>query len=101
MSRFTIVPRMQQLRPGPISAHAGAAPWAGTNALDAAFIAYSAISVLRQQMEPDHRVHGLIEGGEDWAPNVIPDYAKMRWICRAPTLAQVEALHKRVENAMQ
>jgi len=40
----------------------------GTNALDAAFLAYSNISVLRQQMKPDHRVHGIIEGKE-WASN--------------------------------
>ncbi|EEB94222.1 hypothetical protein MPER_07000 [Moniliophthora perniciosa FA553] len=30
-------------------------------------------------MKPDHRVHGVILG-KDWLPNVIPDYAKMRWI---------------------
>ncbi|KAF8966342.1 hypothetical protein BDZ97DRAFT_1917719 [Flammula alnicola] len=41
------------------SAHAGGAPWEGTNALDAAFIAYSGISMMRQQMKPDHRVHGV------------------------------------------
>jgi len=34
----------------------------GTNALDAAFLAYSGISVLRQQIKPDHRVHGIIQG---------------------------------------
>lgn len=77
------------------SAHAAAAPWEGINALDAAFLAYSSISVLRQQMKPTHRVHGIVEG-KDWAPNgevsvgfrkmdidtinlVIPDYAKMRY----------------------
>lgn len=50
------------------SAHAAAAPWEGQNALDAAFLAYSAVSVLRQQIKPDHRVHGIIEG-KDWAAN--------------------------------
>ena len=43
----------------------------GTNALDAAFLAYSNISVLRQQIKPDHRVHGILEGRE-WAPNGLP-----------------------------
>ncbi|KAF7356566.1 Aminoacylase 1-like protein 2 [Mycena venus] len=52
-----------------VDAHAGAAPWEGTNALDAAFLAYSSISVLRQQMRPDHRVHGIIESNGDWLPN--------------------------------
>lgn len=51
-----------------LSAHAAAAPWEGINALDAAFLAYSSISVLRQQIKPDHRVHGIIEG-KNWTPN--------------------------------
>lgn len=49
-------------------AHAGDAPWDGTNALDAAFLAYSSISVLRQQIKPDHRVHGVIQGSQS-SPN--------------------------------
>lgn len=44
------------------SAHAGNAPWEGANALDAAFLAYSNISVLRQQIKPDHRVTGIVQG---------------------------------------
>ncbi|KAH8108889.1 hypothetical protein DFH11DRAFT_1630995 [Phellopilus nigrolimitatus] len=61
------------------SAHAAAFPWEGQNALDAAVLAYTNISVLRQQMKPDCRVHGIIEG-RSWEPNIIPDYAKMKWI---------------------
>ncbi|KAJ6591581.1 hypothetical protein DFH09DRAFT_178830 [Mycena vulgaris] len=83
------------------SAHAGAAPWEGTNALDAAFLAYSGISVLRQQMRPDHRVHGIIEGNQDWAPNVIPDYAKMHWLVRAPTSDLLAAFVERVQRCFQ
>ncbi|KAF9561210.1 amidohydrolase [Agrocybe pediades] len=82
------------------SAHAGSAPWEGTNALDAAFIAYSSISMLRQQMKPDHRVHGIVEG-KNWAANVIPDYAHMRWIARAPTSADLIPFVKRVQNCLQ
>ncbi|KAJ7091359.1 hypothetical protein B0H15DRAFT_230660 [Mycena belliarum] len=83
------------------SAHAGAAPWEGTNALDAAFLAYSGISVLRQQMRPDHRVHGIVEGNQDWAPNVIPDYAKMHWLVRAPTSAMLAAFVERVKRCFE
>lgn len=43
---------------------------AGTNALDAAFLAYSNIAVLRQQMKPDCRVTGVIQGKDNgWVPN--------------------------------
>lgn len=50
------------------SAHAGLSPWEGKNALDAAVLAYTNIGLLRQQIKPTHRVHGVF-GGEDWAPN--------------------------------
>ncbi|KAL4244405.1 peptidase M20A family protein [Abortiporus biennis] len=77
------------------SAHAAFSPWEAQNALDAAFLAYSGVSVLRQQIRPTCRVHGIVTG-KDWEPNVIPDYAKMRWIVRAPTWAEVEVLRKKI-----
>lgn len=40
------------------ASHASAAPWDGVNALDAAVMAYSGVSVLRQQFRPKWRVHG-------------------------------------------
>ncbi|KAI6113091.1 amidohydrolase [Pisolithus sp. B1] len=78
------------------SAHAGNAPWDGTNALDAAFLAYSSISVLRQQIKPDHRIHGVANGLK-----VIPDYAGMRWLVRAPTKDQLSALVERVKACFE
>lgn len=50
------------------TSHAGAAPWDGINALDAANIAYTSISAMRQQMHPTDRIHGIIIKGGD-APN--------------------------------
>jgi len=70
---------------------AALSPWEGINALDAAVLAYTNVSALRQQLKPTVRVHGIFEG-KDWATNsvlirsfilnlilisaVIPDYAK-------------------------
>ncbi|KAH7096397.1 hypothetical protein BKA62DRAFT_719801 [Auriculariales sp. MPI-PUGE-AT-0066] len=82
------------------TAHTAATPWQGINALDAAVLAYNAVSVLRQQINPDHRIHGIIEG-RDWVPNVIPDYAKMQWLVRAPTGDEVSALVKRLVNCLE
>jgi len=82
------------------TAHASEAPWEGINALDAAFIAYSSISVLRQQIKPDNRIHGVISG-KDWVPNAIPDYAKMTWIVRAPSLDELVALRGRVTKCFE
>ena len=41
------------------AAHASAFPWDGVNALDAAVLCYQNVSVLRQQLKPTWRVHGM------------------------------------------
>lgn len=78
------------------TAHAGAMPWEGVNALDAAVAAYTNVSMLRQQIRPDERVHGVIEDGGR-VPNVIPDYARMAWNVRAPRVKGADALRGRVD----
>ncbi|KAG5638557.1 hypothetical protein H0H81_011903 [Sphagnurus paluster] len=77
------------------TAHAAAAPWEGKNALDAAVIAYSAVSALRQQLKPELRVHGIITGS-NWTANTIPDNAKLTYIVRAPTKDDLVELADRV-----
>jgi len=52
------------------AAHAAGSPDRGINALDAFVHAYTGISMWRQQLRDDARVHGfIIEGGT--APNII------------------------------
>jgi len=64
-------------------AHAAGEPWRGLNALDAAVSAYVNISMLRQQMQPECRVHGVFsEGGQ--RPNIVPDRAQLHYYVRAP-----------------
>lgn len=82
------------------SAHAALSPWQGQNALDAAVAAYTNVSLLRQQVKPSHRIHGVFEG-KDWAANVIPDNAKMLWYVRAPTVAEVKDADPRVRACFQ
>ncbi|KIJ55761.1 hypothetical protein M422DRAFT_240377 [Sphaerobolus stellatus SS14] len=77
------------------TAHAAGGPWQGKNALDAAVLAYSAISAFRQQMEPGMMTHGTINGRE-WIPNVIPDYAKLSWRIRARTASQLGSIRERI-----
>src|SRR5438132_509304 len=64
------------------AAHAAGAPEDGINALDAVVLLYNAISVLRQQMRSDVRIHGIILSGGA-AANIIPDYAAIRYRTRA------------------
>jgi hypothetical protein len=92
----------------------------GINALDAANLAYSSISNLRQQIKPAERVHGIIVNG-GLAPNgrqrssrplpldssrrltksflpsaVIPDFTSMQYYIRSPTAKGVKDLRARV-----
>jgi amidohydrolase len=64
------------------AAHAAGAPEDGINALDAVVLLYNAISVLRQQLRSDVRIHGIILSGGA-AANIIPDYAAIRYRTRA------------------
>lgn len=77
------------------TAHAALSPWEGKNALDAAVLAYTNIALLRQQIKPTHRVHGIIEGN-NWGPSIIPDNSKMYYYIRAPTTIEAEETYKRV-----
>lgn len=78
------------------TAHASAAPEAGINALDAMVCAYNNISVLRQQMDPASRIHGIITDGGD-APNVIPDYTAGLFFIRSLKRDYLKTLFKRFE----
>lgn len=64
------------------SSHAAAAPHMGINALDAVILTYNNINALRQQLQEDVRIHGIItEGGK--VPNVIPDRAAAWFFVRS------------------
>ncbi|KAK1143927.1 hypothetical protein N8T08_005836 [Aspergillus melleus] len=81
-------------------AHAGGDPWNGVNALDAAVSAYSSLSMLRQHIQPDERIHGIIEDGGK-VPNIIPDYTRMQWSIRSRTAARTESLLARVKACFE
>lgn len=76
-------------------AHAAAAPQEGINALDAAVLAYSGISMLRQQIKDGQRIQGvIIEGGEK--PNIITPKAILDYNVRGRTMKETSALQERV-----
>ncbi|RDW83831.1 M20 family metallopeptidase [Aspergillus mulundensis] len=81
-------------------AHAAAAPWEGVNALDAVVAAYVNISLLRQQILPTQRVHGVIVNGGD-RPNIIPWSASVDYYIRSPTLATLKPLTERVVKCFE
>ncbi|GCB24485.1 peptidase M20 domain-containing protein 2 [Aspergillus awamori] len=81
-------------------AHAAAAPWEGINALDAVVAAYLNVSLLRQQMLPSQRVHGIIVSGGDRA-NIIPMSATMEYAMRSPTSESLNVLKKKLTDCLE
>src|SRR5207245_2516468 len=70
------------------AAHASADPWEGVNALDAVIQTFNNVSLLRQQVRPDCRIHGIITHGGA-APNIIPEFAAATFYVRAPRIDEM------------
>lgn len=82
------------------TAHAAGAPWEGVNALDAVVSAYVNISMLRQQILPTQRVHGIISDG-GYRPNVIPNTATLEYYIRSPDSKSLKVLTDKVLNCFE
>ena len=76
-------------------AHAAIAPWDGVNALDAVCLSYNAVSMLRQQIRPFERIHGVFRAAGD-RPNVTPADCTVEYYVRSATRTQAQALWQRV-----
>jgi len=77
------------------AAHASADPWAGINALDAVVQTYNNVAMLRQQVRPDARIHGIITHGGA-APNIIPEFAAATFYVRSRSIDYMWDLYRRV-----
>lgn len=82
------------------NAHASIAPWEGVNALDAICLSYNAISMLRQQIHPDERIHGIVRAGGE-RPNVIPANCCLEYYVRSGTRKRAQALWERVRKCFE
>ncbi|KAJ5301610.1 hypothetical protein PENANT_c002G08707 [Penicillium antarcticum] len=81
-------------------AHASAAPWEGVNALDAVVSAYVGISMLRQQIRPTDKIHGVVlRGGE--RPNVIPASTTVEYYIRSGSVAELKPLTEKVVKCFE
>ena len=82
------------------AAHAAADPWNGRNALDGVVMTYNGLSVLRQQIRTDARIHIIIiEGGS--AVNVIPEKAKARIMLRSQDMSYLNELDQRIARCIE
>jgi amidohydrolase len=82
------------------SSHAGAAPEKAVNALEGVLLTFQGINALRQHIDGDVRIHGIIKCGGD-SPNTIPDYASAHLYVRAPTMDRLEEYYSKVKNIVR
>jgi len=79
------------------TAHAASSPEKGINALDAAISTFNNVNALREHMNSDSRVHGvIIDGGK--AANVVPDYSKSQFYVRSTSKSYNQELLEKVKN---
>jgi aminobenzoyl-glutamate utilization protein B len=72
-----------------VTAHAGASPWDGRSALQAAQLFTHGVDMMREHIIPSARMHYIIENGGT-AVNVVPDYAKVVFRYRGPNAENVK-----------
>ncbi|KAL6408667.1 amidohydrolase AmhX [Ilyonectria robusta] len=82
------------------SAHASANPWDGVNALDALVGSYNNISMLRQQIKPDERIHGCIMDAPKFT-NAIPECTTVKYSIRSAKIKTLEKLSQRVRSCIE
>lgn len=75
------------------SAH-GAKPYDGASALDAAIQTYQGLSMLRQFLKGNYRIHGVISNGGK-AANVIPEHTVLDYYFRADTIDYARYIQSR------
>ncbi|GHC34161.1 amidase [Streptomyces cinnamoneus] len=78
------------------SAHPSLNAHEGRNAADALTIAQVALGLLRQQLPPQWKVHGVTTGAGT-RPNLIPDRATAEYEIRASAAEDLRELRERVE----
>ena len=78
------------------AAHASSWPWRGVNALNAMIQLFVSLDMMRQQVRPDARIHGVITKGGDQA-NIIPEHTAAEFYLRAPTREYCKELLRRFE----
>ena len=79
------------------TAHAVAAPWNGKSALSAARKFLDLIDARRECFTPDIHVNSVIlDGGK--APNIIPDYSKIRMEFRTASMSRLEKVDEMIKK---
>ncbi len=79
------------------AAHAAAYPQLGINALDGVQLMFAGVNALRQHMQSDARVAGIITKGGS-ACNTVPDQASCQFYIRAAKRSYLQELTEKIIN---
>ena len=83
------------------SAHAGGNPWAGRSGVDAAELMNIGTNYMHEHIEDGERIHYAYGDSGSTAPNVVPDYARVKYEVRSPKISNVKKLFDRVVKCAQ
>jgi len=81
-------------------AHGAAHPELGVNALDGIALGFAAMAMLRPNLPPTARVHGIVDQG-GIHPQVVPDYARATVVVRAADPTELADVRIRVTRAFE
>ncbi len=83
-----------------VSAHSGAYPHKGKNALNAAILSLNAVALLRETFQDDDhiRFHPIIKEGGD-AVNTVPNRVVVETYIRGSSVEAIYDANKRIDNA--
>lgn len=79
-------------------AHAAGNPWKGRSALDAVEALDYMVNMLREHVPTSSRIHYVIPDG-GFAPNVVPEYARVSYYIRSPRRDILNQLTEWVDSA--
>ncbi len=82
------------------AAHASSWPWRGVNALNAIIQLFVSLDLMRQQLRPEARVHGVITNGGAQA-NIIPEYTSAEFYLRSRSVVYCRELARRFQAAAE
>ena len=78
-----------------IATHAAGAPEKGRSALDGVILTDIGVNYLREHIKQESRIHCVITNGGS-VPNIVPDYAQIWYLVRAPQREEVKEIYSRV-----
>jgi amidohydrolase len=82
------------------AAHSALAPWEGRNAADAAMLFFAGVNALRQHLQPDARLHGIIREAGVKA-NVVPYQSRVEFIVRSERSERMDEMVTQVLEIAQ